>query len=155
MLLNGLKIFMAQMSMVYTCKDTMQYNTNTITSWRRTTDKGITNILFCSKGMSIDGRKILVCSLVFIMVDRGRWLGNFIKSIVLGFCVPCARSRLKILLFYLCELRQQCKRDWALRVCFGCQFEVFQYLLQIMTYFEPCFQQKTFVFSRLAISNEL
>ena len=25
----------------------------------------------------------------------------------------------------------------------------------LMTYFEPCFQQKTFVFSRLAISNEL
>ena len=34
------------------------------------------------------------------MVDRVTWLGNFIKSIVLGFCEPCARSRLKIILFY-------------------------------------------------------
>ena len=58
---------------------------------------------------------------VYIMVDRGRWLGNFIKSIVLGFCVPCTRSRLKIILFSII-------------------FEVFQYLFQIMTYFELCFQ---------------
>ena len=78
---------------------------------------------------------VLYTNMTDIMVDRGRWLGNFIKSIVLGFCVPCARSRLKILLFYLCELRQQCKSDWALRVCFGCWFEVFQYLLQITDIF--------------------
>ena len=51
--------------------------------------------------------KTLLIKLVNIgMVDRGRWLGNFIKSIVLGFCAPCARSIVEnsivLLLFYYC-----------------------------------------------------
>ena len=38
------------------------------------------------------------------MVDRGRWLGNFIKSIVLGFCVPSKNRREKLRQLYLDQL---------------------------------------------------
>ena len=46
-------------------------------------------------------------------------------------CTVTIENSIVLQLFYLYELRQQCKRDWALRVCFDCWFEVFQYLWHI------------------------
>ena len=84
-----------------------------------------------------------VLAFIGTMVDKGRWLGNFIKSVVLGYCM-CTLCTVtvenSIVLPLRTKIAVQTKRDWALCVCFDCWFEVFQYLSQIMTYFEPCFQ---------------
>ena len=70
-----------------------------LTTFRKIKNKRADTILLGHRE-KFSRRQQSICYIVYTMVDRGTWLGNFIKSIVLGFCEPCARSRLKIILFY-------------------------------------------------------
>ena len=69
-----------------------------LTTFRKIKNKRADTILLGHRE-KFSRRQQSICYIVYTMVDRGTWLGNFIKSIVLGFCVPCTRSRLKIILF--------------------------------------------------------